>query len=238
MPHTLLGELYLSCQSIILYETCSRKGLLLAFPYPGFSAIMISMYQGNAHPHPEMVFRKAQESDFGEILRVQKENLVTNLGEEEKGEGFLSIQFDPPQLREILGTLGIFVASKEQRFAGYLMAQTLEFGMQFPVIKKMASRFQGLQFLGRPLRQHRIFIYGPVCVERGYRGSGILEGLFHVMGDALRGQFSAGVAFISKSNPRSYEAHVRKLGMQAISEFEFDGKNFWILAFSVDPRPS
>ena len=35
------------------------------------------------------------------------------------------------------------------------------------------------------------------------------------------------VTFVNKINPRSYEAHKRKLGLEVIQEFEFNGNKYW-----------
>ena len=37
------------------------------------------------------------------------------------------------------------------------------------------------------------------------------------------------VTFVNQINPRSYEAHARKLGLDVIQEFEFNGNRYWEL---------
>jgi len=164
---------------------------------------------------------------------LQKDNLITNLSEQERSEGFLSVDFTFSQLEKLYQAPGIFVASEENRVVGYLMTETAEFSSQFPVIATMVRRFDRLNFLRTSLKNDRILVYGPVCIDRKYRGIGVLEGLYKVMRESLKEEFDFGVLFISKSNRRSFSAHVKKLGMFVVYEFEHEGKMFWTLMFSL-----
>ncbi len=38
------------------------------------------------------------------------------------------------------------------------------------------------------------------------------------------------VTFVNKKNPRSYAAHTRKLGLQVLQEFAYNGNENWELA--------
>ncbi len=183
--------------------------------------------------HPERKFRRADENDFTQILQLQRENLLSHLDEEAREEGFLSVEFTASQLAEISRTSGIFAAFENGRMLGYLMAETIEFGRRSPIIAVMVNRLDRLLFLGTSLKDASVFIYGPVCIDRCCRGQRVLEGLYNLMRESLKGQFDVGVAFVSKSNPRSYYAHVKKLGMSVIDEFHYQGNSFWTLAFSL-----
>ena len=41
------------------------------------------------------------------------------------------------------------------------------------------------------------------------------------------------VTFVNKINPRSYEAHTRKLGLEVIKEFEFNGNFYWEMVYDT-----
>jgi hypothetical protein len=97
----------------------------------------------------------------------------------------------------------------------------------------MIGRFPDLAFNAKPLPQQRNLIYGPVCVARQARGRGVLGGLLSALSGALIDRYETGIAFISQTNPHSYYAHVTKLGMQVIDEFEFDQRRFWTVAFAL-----
>jgi hypothetical protein len=38
------------------------------------------------------------------------------------------------------------------------------------------------------------------------------------------------VTFVNKTNTRSYQAHTRKLGLDVIQEFEFNGNHYYEMA--------
>ena len=182
---------------------------------------------------PPVGFREASPADFEGILRLQYQNLRTTLQGEDLSQGFLSIEFTKEQLYRIHGELGIFVALQDTRLIGYLMAESLEHAARSPLIAYMLKRLKDMAHEGAALFSSRLFVYGPVCVERQFRGRGILEGLFEVMKKRLRDNYDAGIAFVSERNPRSLQAHTGKLGMRVIDEFEFEGGRFKTLCFGM-----
>ncbi len=97
------------------------------------------------------------------------------------------------------------------------------------------SLYPTTPFLGRPLDQWRRFVYGPVCVARDARGSGVLQALFAGLLDEVAGRYDVGAAFADAANPRSLQAHVRKLGMQVLRGFEFEDRSYHLLAFGAPP---
>ena len=178
-------------------------------------------------------FRNAEPSELSQILALQKDNLLKNLEPQNQLDGFLSIEYSHDQLENLNNQLGIFVAIDNDHFAGYLIAQTMDFALQSPLINTMVKRFPDVQYRSRPLSEFRTFIYGPVCIYKESRGQGILEGLFNVMLQTLKGQFDVGVAFVSERNPRSLYAHREKLGMKVVDEFEFKGQQYNTLVFEA-----
>lgn len=79
----------------------------------------------------------------------------------------------------------------------------------------------------------RVFIYGPVCIDRAYRGRGLLRGLYETLRREVAGRYDIGVAFVADDNPRSLRVHVDGLGMGDVGEFVFWGKQYHILAFHM-----
>lgn len=179
-----------------------------------------------------MTFRKANQQDIPLILELQKRNLLSNLDPQDQQDGFLSIQYSSEDLALLTRELGIFVAQEDNLLAGYLIAQPMDFAMQSPLITTMVKRFPDVQYGTRRLSGFKTFIYGPVCVDKGSRGQGILEGLFGIMLKTIQ-QYDLGVAFVSEKNPRSLRAHLDKLGMKVVDEFEFNGQRYNTLAFGL-----
>ena len=49
------------------------------------------------------------------------------------------------------------------------------------------------------------------------------------MKEALGADYDVGIAFVSRSNPRSFQADTAKLGMRVIDEFEFGVRDITLL---------
>ena len=79
-----------------------------------------------------------------------------------------------------------------------------------------------------------MFVYGPVCIDKQYRGAGVLVGMFNLMLQTLQGKYEVGIAFVSALNARSFKAHHDKLGMKLVDEFEFNGQQFRTLMFRLE----
>lgn len=180
-----------------------------------------------------MEFRRAKPEDIPAILDVQAANFVGNLDDVERRDGFLSVEFTRRQLDEIASQVGIIIAVSEGRLAGYLCASCCEFNRPFPLLAAMMRRFDAIDHRGRILAASRVFIYGPVCIDRSYRGRGILRGLYETLQQEVVGRYDIGVAFVADDNPHSLRVHVDGLGMAHVGEFTFSGKPYHILAFDV-----
>lgn len=178
-------------------------------------------------------FRRARAEDYPAILRLQSDNFIANLSEDERKEGFLSAQFTPAQTAAIAEDLGTMVAVVDDRVEGFVCAFRREFETGSPVIAKMLDSYDRVTLEGKPLGSFNSYIYGPVCVAREQRGRGLLRGLYEAQKNDLAGRFEAGVAFVSRDNPHSLQAHVAGLGMTEVGDFEVNGKVYVTLAFSM-----
>jgi hypothetical protein len=177
------------------------------------------------------IIRTATESDFIGILDLQARNLYVNLVATELPGGFVTTPFSSDLLRLLLRQDGVFVAASEQQIIGYLLAGDWEFFSQWGIFKVMIDRMPKLKFQDRAITIENSFQYGPICVDRSSRGSQVFPQLFDLMRVSFVPKFPIGVTFINKINERSFAAHTRKLNLDIIDEFEFNGNSFYTLAF-------
>ena len=187
---------------------------------------------------PGFFFRRATPQDYPAILRLQSENFIANLSEEERKEGFLSAEFSPEQVAAIAEDLGTTVATVDGAVVAFLCAFRKEFNTGSPVIAQMLATYDRVKFGSQPLSSYSSYVYGPVCIQRAYRRQGLLRQLYEAQLRELAGQFEVGVAFVSRSNPYSLKAHIAGLGMTEVGDFEFKGNVYVILAFRVPSRAS
>lgn len=184
-----------------------------------------------------MQYRRLEDRDLPALLALQEANLFANLVADDRRDGFLSARFSAGQFDEMARDLAVMVAADGEDIVGYLCASSLAFNRHIPLLAAMIERFPQAQFLGRTLSAQRCFVYGPVCVARQRRGTGVLRGLYDGLRREIAGDYDAGTLFIAKDNPHSLAAHADGLGMALVGDFGFDNRSYWILAFAVPLPP-
>lgn len=187
---------------------------------------------------PNLVIRKAQPADYPGILALHRENLISNLPASQRQDGFLSLDITESQIAQANEDFTAIVARVDMPHSnnpviGYVWGTTPDYNRQYPLIKAMMALYPSVEWQSRPLSNYRLFIYGPVCVAKAYRGQGVLQALFQELLQQASGRYEAGSAFVAKDNPRSLFAHTQKLGMEPLREFEFKSKNYVLLGFPV-----
>jgi hypothetical protein len=155
---------------------------------------------------------------------------------ESRREGFLSAEFSRHQVAAMAEDLGIMIAVESGVVAGYLCAFRNEFNHGSAVLAEMLKSYDRVQFAGKPLCSYDSYIYGPVCIGKGYRRRGLLRGLYAAQKRDLMGQFDVGVAFVARNNPHSLQAHIAGLGMDEVGDFAVRGNIYVILAFRLPRR--
>jgi len=63
-----------------------------------------------------------------------------------------------------------------------------------------------------------------------------LEKLFDFAIEEISKKYEILVTFVNKINPRSYEAHKRKMGLEVIQEFQFNNNNYYEFVFDTSKR--
>ena len=180
-----------------------------------------------------MIFRPGTARDIPGILQLQALNLVTNLTDQEKQNGFVTTPFTENQLQDLINVAGLAVIENADAIAGYAAAAGWEYFRGRPMFDFMLERFQKLCFQGLRISADNSYEYGPICVEASLRGSDAFVRLFAKSRDLMAGRFTIGTSFINKINQRSLQAHTRKAQIEIIDEFEFNGNNYYGLAFST-----
>ncbi len=177
------------------------------------------------------IIRSAIESDIDGILDLQSRNLYANLATTDLAGGFVTTPFTSELLRQLLDLTGVFVAVHDRKIIAYLLAGYWNFFSQWEIFRVMISRLPELRFLEKEISIDRSFQYGPICIDRDWRGSTVFPDLFALMRSNFQSRFPIGVTFINKLNERSFTAHTRKLDLEIVDEFEFNGNSFYTLAF-------
>lgn len=180
-----------------------------------------------------MEIKLAGKTEIQGVLDLQSLYLYDNLPEEGRKNGFVTTPFTAAQIEAIISDKGLFIAVDHQRVVAYVFAGSWKYYEQWPIFPYMTSFFPRLTFKNGPLTTENSFQYGPVCVDVAYRGTGLLNSLVETMRAHMLQRYPIAATFINKLNQRSLNAHVNKLGWEVIGEFEYNSKNYDILAFDM-----
>ena len=75
---------------------------------------------------------------------------------------------------------------------------------RFALLAAMIERYPQIEWRQRPLDGYVSFVYGPVCVDRRFRGRGLLRGLYRTLLSAVADRFEIGVAFVAHERRRGH----------------------------------
>jgi len=176
----------------------------------------------------------AELSDIESILKLHFKYQVDSIEEEDKKDGFVTTSFTKEQLSSLISQeQGLFIALEDDEVVGYVMSASWEFWSIWPMFAYMIQDLDNLEYLGQKLSVKNSYQYGPVCIDKKYRGSGLLEELFDFSRVEMAKKYPILVTFINKINPRSYAAHTQKLGLTLIKEFEFNNNSYYELVYDT-----
>jgi hypothetical protein len=172
--------------------------------------------------------------DIEGILLLQEKNLFSNLTPNERKNGFVTTPFTINQIKEILKQQGLFVAkNNNNNIIAYAFAGNWIFFKQWDIFNYMIARFPKLAFNNKNITTKNSFQYGPVCIDKNYRGKGILNLIFEEMRIEFVKKYPISITFINKINVISKQAHTKKLGWEIIDEFNFNNSTYLGLAFDM-----
>lgn len=180
-----------------------------------------------------MHIQLADLRDVPKILQLHYQYHLDSITPEDKAHGFVTTPFTTTQLERLVDERGIVIALNEGRVLAYVMAASWTFWSQWPMFTYMEQELPKLNFRGRQLNNTNSYQYGPVCIAREFRGDGLLQHLFECSRQEMMTRYPFLVTFINKKNPRSYAAHTRKIGLEVIHEFNYNGGEFYELAYDT-----
>ncbi|OBU13522.1 GNAT family N-acetyltransferase [Morganella psychrotolerans] len=125
----------------------------------------------------------------------------------------------PPEKVESMFThsLHTVVAETGNILVGVLFSFSPGAASVSPVTQQISDQFNALL--------ENNWFYGPVCIDAGYRGQGVLQSLYKTMCELNKGK---PVAFINQDNVRSVQAHL-KSGMREADRFTCDGISYLLM---------
>jgi len=180
--------------------------------------------------------KTATLSNVDEILTLHYKYQIDSMNEEDKADGFITTAFTESHLTRLIeDEKGLFIACVDNKIVAYAMAASWQFWSQWPLFEYMIKNLNDSTYLDQVITAENSYQYGPVCVDKPVRGSGIFEQIFNFSLSEMNKRYPIMVTFINKVNPRSFEAHTRKTELQVIKHFEWNNNQYYKLACNTKP---
>ena len=169
----------------------------------------------------------AQEvSELEGILALQRRNLKRCLSESEADEqGFLIAEYNLAYLQQMQAQRPSVVAVDDGRVVGYALVVTQEVRKGLPFISDLFDEIDRISYRGGLLAGTDYVVVGQLCVDKGYRGQGLVDRLYGCFRASLERHYRCGVTDIARANRRSLKAH-QKVGFEVIHAIEYEGRTW------------
>ena len=173
-------------------------------------------------------YKIAELCDIDATLKLHAKYQIDTIDEEDKKDGFVTTAFTKEELTDLIALEhGLFIAKEGDVVLAYVMAASWQFWSRWPMFQHMIKDLPNLEYLGQTLSVDNSYQYGPICIDKRVRGTDVLKEIFNFSLTHMHKRYPILVTFVNKINPRSYEAHQRKLGLTVMQEFGFNGNTYW-----------
>jgi len=150
------------------------------------------------------------ERDLHGILELQQRNLAVNLTPDEVlSQGFVTVVHRFDDLKKMNDIEPHLIAKDGERVIGYLLAMTVHSKADIPVLIPMFELFDQTPFRGKPISNYNYLVVGQVCVDKNYRGQGVLDQCYEAYKAQFKNKYDFAITEISMRNQRSINAHKR-----------------------------
>lgn len=167
------------------------------------------------------------EQDLQGILSLQQANLAINLSPDEiASQGFVTVVHSPEDLRRMNEIEQHVIAKDGDRVVAYLIAMTPASKADIPVLIPMFDTFDSVSYHGRPISAFQYMVVGQVCVDKAYRGQGVLAATYAEYKRQFEMRYDFAITEIATRNPRSLRAH-EKIGFSEVHRFVAPNKEEW-----------
>lgn len=180
-------------------------------------------------------YRNAKIEEIDQIYNLQKKYHIDTISEEDKKDGFVTTLFTKEQFKSLIEKeQGLHIALDNGKVIAYAMAASWDYWKDWPLFSYMIENLSKDRFNGETLNAYNSYQYGPIAIDKPYRGGEVLKGLFNYSLNQMKDRYKIMVTFLSPNNRRSLKAHRDKLKMDIIKTFNFNNKEYYELAIYTD----
>ncbi|KAA9001398.1 GNAT family acetyltransferase [Affinibrenneria salicis] len=176
-------------------------------------------------------------SDIDAIMDLHKKFHIDSIAAEDKADGFVTTLLNREQMTSLIqNESGAFVARDSGRIVAFVFAASWAYWSNWPFFQYMIQRLNDVTYHNEKLSVENSYQYGPICIDKAYRGKGLLNDIFHFSLKQMAERFHYLVTFVNKNNERSYIAHSKKLGLDVLLEFTFNNNQYYWMACKTDQK--
>lgn len=176
-----------------------------------------------------MITKAVTEIDELEGISIlNHKNHKNSISAEEKiSEGFVSWEYDIELLKKMNAIAPSVIARENEIITGYALTAFKEAALFHKELSLLIEKIDPVLYEGRPLSSYRYYLMGQICIDKSYRGMGLVEKLYHLHRELYGRQFDFIATTIATDNTRSVKAHER-IGFKEIQKVE-DHFGQWVL---------
>jgi len=162
----------------------------------------------------------SHDGELIQIANLSGTNHVSHLPDEIKAsEGFVTWSYTPEVLRKLHDIHPSIIVKDGDRVVGYALVLLPESTTVYEPLKEMLAHFSTLTYRNKPLLDHRVYFMGQICVDKDYRGQGVVDRLYQFHRQAMGPRYDLLVTEIATRNTRSMRAH-QKVGFITINTYK------------------
>ncbi|MDN3584830.1 GNAT family N-acetyltransferase [Mucilaginibacter flavus] len=163
---------------------------------------------------------------FEQIITLQKQNLYKSLTAEEQGQqGFVFAEHTVELLKVMSAQIPQVIALHQGKVIAYNLAMTASMEKELPSLEPMFREFHKVQYKGKVLTDYHFFVGGQVCVDKDFRGLGLLSKLYNASASLVGLDYELCITEIAVRNTKSLSIH-QKMGFEIVSTHN-DGLEDW-----------
>ncbi len=179
-----------------------------------------------------MNYRRAELKDIPSIILLEKKYHKNSISEEDKPGGCIRTFFSENKLKKLIEEENsMAVACDGDKVVGFAGAASWHFWRTWPVFHPMIEDLPNIKYKEIVLSVDNSYQYGPVCIDKDYRGTEVLPNLFECSRLLMKDRYPISVTYVDQENQRSFQAHSRKLGLDIVKQFEFHGNKLFVLCY-------
>lgn len=181
-----------------------------------------------------MNYRSAELKDIPGIVLLEKKYHKNSISEEDKPGGFITTFFSENKLQRLIEEeKSLAVACDGNRVVGFAVSASWQFWSTWTVFWPMIEDLPNINYHDKVLSVDNSYQYGPVCIDKDYRSTEVLPNLFECSRLLMKDRYPILVSYVDQTNPRSFQAHSRKLGLDIVKQFEFHGNLLFVLCYDA-----